>query len=231
MQFRIATYNIHKCRGLDWKESPARVLSVINEVAADVIALQEIFANQVSYFCNHLQVFHYFGVARKLAGREYGNVLFSRFPLAESRSYDLTVKRREPRQCLRTDLNLEADKILHIFAVHLGTSFFERRHQAQKLLSPEILRDPTLNGPRILLGDFNEWTRGRVTQALSQDLQSADLRLHAGRRRTYPGVLPFWHLDHVYYDKELQLNRFQIHKTQISLIASDHLPLVAEFKL
>src|SRR5262249_8541683 len=152
-------------------------------------------------------------------------------PLGECCSCDLTVKQREARQCLRVDLQVEPDKTLHIFAVHLGTSFFERRHQSDRLLSPEILQNPNLNGPRILLGDFNEWTRGRVTQTLSRDLQSADLRFHAGRRRTYPGVLPFLHLDHIYYDKELQLDRFRLHKTQTSLIASDHLPLVAEFKL
>src|SRR5579872_22139 len=39
---RIATYNIHKCRGLDRRIKPTRIVEVLCEVEADVIALQEV---------------------------------------------------------------------------------------------------------------------------------------------------------------------------------------------
>ncbi len=44
------------------------------------------------------------------------------------------------------------------------------------------------------------------------------------------GVLPFLHLDHVYYDDALELKRLTLHRSRTALIASDHLPLVADFQ-
>jgi len=32
--------------------------------------------------------------------------------------------------------------------------------------------------PKLVLGDFNEWTRGLATQMLNERLQSVDLRTH-----------------------------------------------------
>jgi endonuclease/exonuclease/phosphatase family metal-dependent hydrolase len=54
---------------------------------------------------------------------------------------------------------------------------------------------------------------------------------HTNRTRSYPGVLPFLHLDHIYFDPELRLQRFTLHRSRRSLIASDHLPLIADFML
>ncbi|PYX77171.1 MAG: hypothetical protein DMG66_07525 [Acidobacteria bacterium] len=39
---RVATYNIHKCCGLDRRVLPARIADVLLELDADVIALQEV---------------------------------------------------------------------------------------------------------------------------------------------------------------------------------------------
>jgi endonuclease/exonuclease/phosphatase family metal-dependent hydrolase len=111
----------------------------------------------------------------------------------------------------------------------LGTSFFERRRQAIRLLSSEIVVNRKLTGPRLVLGDFNEWTRGLVTRFLAAQLESADVRFHLQRKRTYPGMLPFFHLDHIYYDPELKLEALSLHRSPTALIASDHLPLVGDF--
>ena len=122
-------------------------------------------------------------------------------------------------------------EVVHLFNIHLGTAFVERRHQGRRLCSDAVLRDPRLTGPRVVLGDFNEWTHGLASRLLSQELRSADLRQHLRTRRTYPGALPFLHLDHVYYDHALELERLTLHRSRLSLVASDHLPLVADFKL
>jgi endonuclease/exonuclease/phosphatase family metal-dependent hydrolase len=42
IRIRLATYNIHKCRGLDRRTSPQRIAAVIAELDADVVALQEV---------------------------------------------------------------------------------------------------------------------------------------------------------------------------------------------
>src|SRR5207237_909762 len=61
--------------------------------------------------------------------------------------------------------------------------------------------------------------------------RSADLERFTGRRRTYPGILPLLHLDHIYYDHHLRLVDFAVHRSRKALLASDHLPLVADFAL
>jgi len=48
--------------------------------------------------------------------------------------------------------------------------------------------------------------------------------------RTYPGIPPLLHLDHFYYDPQLTLASFRLHRSPIALLASDHLPLVADFE-
>jgi endonuclease/exonuclease/phosphatase family metal-dependent hydrolase len=121
--------------------------------------------------------------------------------------------------------------VLHLFNLHLGTDFFERREQARKLVTPELIRPATLQGPRIVLGDFNEWTRGLVSHVLAAEFRSADIRVMLKQKRTYPGVFPFLHVDHIYYDEALLLESVHLHRSRMALIASDHLPLVAEFRL
>jgi endonuclease/exonuclease/phosphatase family metal-dependent hydrolase len=151
--------------------------------------------------------------------------------MIESNNHDISIVGREQRGCLRVDINLHQEDPLHIYNVHLGTSYTERRSQARKLLNDEILKNGNHAGPRVLLGDFNEWTRGLTSRLLTDHFQSADIRIHLGRTSTYPGVLPFLHLDHIYFDESLELQRALLHRSRTALIASDHLPVVADFRL
>ncbi len=234
---RVATYNIHKCRGLDRRVQPARIVKVLRELDADIVALQEVVSihgqherDQARYIAAELGLHFWLGENRRLYGGAYGNLLLSRFPLRATQNHDITVGRRERRGCLRADIDLEG-ATLHLFNVHLGTGFLERRQQIQKLISPGILNNSELQGVRIILGDFNEWTRGLASRLLSAYFQSVNLRTHLGRSRTYPGLFPFLHLDHIYFDAGLKLERLMLHRSRTALIASDHLPLVADFHL
>jgi endonuclease/exonuclease/phosphatase family metal-dependent hydrolase len=170
------------------------------------------------------------GENRRLHGGAYGNLLLSRFPLRAIHNHDITVSRRERRGCLRADIDFEG-KTLRLFNVHLGTSFLERRQQIRNLIGAGILHSSELEGVRIVLGDFNEWTRGLASRLLSAHFQSVDIRTHLGCSRTYPGLFPFLHLDHIYFDAGLKLERLMLHRSRTALIASDHLPLVADFHL
>jgi endonuclease/exonuclease/phosphatase family metal-dependent hydrolase len=236
---RVVTYNVHKCRGLDRRVRPGRVVEVLREVGADVIALQEVISHearsreedQARFIAEELGLDFHFGENRKHQGGAYGNVVLSRLPVSLVRNYDISVARREPRGCLRADLEVGDGRLLHVFNVHLGTAFIERRHQARKLIDAEILHNQELRGPRLMLGDFNEWTRGLTSRLLATSLESLDVRLHLGRARTYPGVLPLLHLDHIYFDSALRLEGVKLHKSRLALLASDHLPLVADFRL
>jgi endonuclease/exonuclease/phosphatase family metal-dependent hydrolase len=234
---RVATYNVHKCRGLDQRVRPDRIAEVLRQVDADVVALQEIFgesspegAAQAAYLAGELGMFLAFGENRKLQGAPYGNAVLSKFPLLGSENCNLSAPGREERGCLTVDIKI-GESPVHLFNVHLGTSYFERRSQAQMLVTPTLIKAARIEGPRIVLGDFNEWTRGLVSRVLAGEFRSADIRLMMDRKRTYPGFFPFLHIDHIYYDEDLILESVKLHRSRLALIASDHLPLVAEFRL
>lgn len=229
MLFRIATYNVHKCKGMDWRVSPARIAEVISRLDADALAVQEIVESQAANISARLEIPFVFGPARNHAGEPYGNAIFTKLPVTAPQNYDLTVAGREQRQCLHVSLSLPEDHGLDFFAVHLGTSFVERRYQARRLVSAEILGSDHYSSNRIVAGDFNEWTRGLATQLLGTHMRSADIAIHLKRGRTYPGIAPVMHLDHIYYDPNFELREMQLHRTPLSLLASDHLPLIATF--
>ena len=240
---RIVTYNVHKCRGLDRRVRPGRIASVLREIDADIIALQEVVSvedaaheqHQARFLAEELGFAYHIGENRRHKGGAYGNVVLSRYPVAGVCNHDITWRWREPRGCLRVDVKLEGPEdsgaLLHIFNVHLGTAFVERRHQGRKLVGEHILRSSELRGARVVLGDFNEWTHGLASRLLGTELRSADVRRHLPSGRTYPGAFPLLHLDHIYYDPVLELERLTLHKSFTALVASDHLPLVADFRL
>lgn len=236
-RIRAVTYNIHKCRGMDRRVRPGRIVDVLREIDADIIALQEVVsvegrgreADQARFIAEELGFDFAFGETRRLNGGRYGNVILSRFPIHGRHHYDISTGGREPRGCLRTDLRL-GRTTLHVFNVHLGTALLEHRAQARRLFQDGIVNHDDLTGPRIVLGDFNEWLRGATSRTLRPHLEWADIRRHLGRSRTYPGLLPVFHLDHIYFDADLALEHLHLHKGRKAVIASDHLPLAADFR-
>jgi endonuclease/exonuclease/phosphatase family metal-dependent hydrolase len=237
--FRVVTYNVHKCRGLDRRVKPDRIAAVLRETGGDVIALQEVLSiegrgheqHQARYIAESLGMEYRIGENRRLHGGAYGNVTLSCLPVVKAENFDITWRGRERRGCLRADVQLKEGGALHVFNIHLGTAFIERRFQGRRLVSDEILNHRELKGPRVIVGDFNEWTHGLASRLLSTHFKSADVRYHLRNARTYPGILPLVHLDHVYYDDSLELKRLTLHRSRTALIASDHLPLVADFTL
>lgn len=231
---RVATYNIHRCRGLDGRTVPARIADVIRSIEPDVIALQEVIGagpaagGQAEELGALLGMGWVMAPARHLRGSLFGNVVLSRYPIRHHAQYDVSWKTCEPRCCQRVDVAFDEDT-LHLYNVHLGTALLERRYQAGRLSA--IVHDHRVGIPKIVLGDFNEWMKGLATQTLSERLQSIDLRQHLRRRRTYPGVFPVLHLDHIYYEGEVEVVKLELPRTRLSLMASDHLPLVAELKV
>ncbi len=119
--------------------------------------------------------------------------------------YDLSWRTCEPRACQRVDLEIGPGRTLHVYNVHLGTAVLERRYQAPRLAS--YVHDRRVTAPKIILGDFNEWMRGLATQTLNSLFESIDIRAHLRRRRTYPGIFPVLHLDHIYYEGQVEVRK------------------------
>ena len=231
---RIATYNIHRCRGLDGRTRPGRIAGVLSDVDADVVALQEVFGAGPSGGGHAEEIGALLGMgwvmtpARQLRRHQFGNAVLSRFPITHHSGHDLSWKTCEPRRLQRVDVAVDGCT-LHVYNVHLGTAILERRHQAERLA--RIVSDRAVVGPKIVLGDFNEWMRGLATALLSSRLKSINLGEYLPRRRTYPGFLPLLHLDHIYYSGRVEIVSIELPRTRLSLVASDHLPLVADVRV
>lgn len=231
---RVATYNIHRCRGLDGRTRPERIAAVLKSIDADVIALQEVIGPGPTTGGHAEELGAMLGMgwvmapARQFRGHQFGNAVLSRLPIAQHLEHDLSWKTCEARRMQRVDV-ATANGTLHLYNVHLGTAILERRHQAQRLTT--IVCDRHTLGPKLVLGDFNEWMRGLATNLLSEKMNSVDLRNFLKRKRTYPGFLPILHLDHIYYAGKIEIVGVELPRTRLSLVASDHLPLVADVKI
>ncbi len=231
---RVATYNIHRCSGLDGRTSVSRIADVIRAIEPDVIALQEVVGASPTSPGHAEELGALLGMGwvmaptRHLRQALFGNVVLSRLPIVHHAQYDLSWKTCEPRGCQRVEIEV-GSHTLHLYNVHLGTAFLERRYQAGRLSA--IVHDRRIGQPKIVLGDFNEWMKGLATQMLSERLKSIDLRAHLRRKRTYPGVFPVVHLDHIYYEGTVEVTKLELPRTRLALMASDHLPLVADLKV
>ena len=232
---RVATYNVHRSRGLDQRTMPARIGAVVASLDADLVALQEVIGpghagdeGHIAEIAEAAGMEWVMAPTRHLKRHLYGNVVLSKFPVRDHARYELPSQRREPRCCQRVDVEV-GGHLLHFFNVHLGTGLMERRRQAVHLAN--ILDEFPGNGPRIMLGDFNEWLKGPATRVLTERLDSLDLTMHLRRRVTYPGLLPVLHLDHIYYRGIAEVVSVELPRTRRTLVASDHLPLVAELRV
>ncbi len=230
-RLRLATYNIHKCRGLDGRTRVDRIAEVLASLQADVIALQEVVGGgpeedgQAAALGARLGMGWVMDSVRLLRGKAYGNVVLSHFPIAHMQPCNLSCAKREPRGAMRVDLDVHGH-VLHLFNVHLGTAVLERRKQAPRLA--DFVADPHVRGPKVLLGDLNEWVKGLTSKTLGEMLEGVDISTHLWRRRTYPGVLPLFHLDHIYIAGGLEVEKVSFPRNKLTLMASDHIPLVVD---
>jgi len=235
VDIRVATYNIHRCRGMDRRTVPSRIVEVLRELDADVVALQEVIgagpagAGQAEEIGAALGMGWVMASVRHLRTHLFGNVVLSRLPIVHHAQYDLSWRTCESRACQRADLDLGAGELLHIYNVHLGTAVLERRYQARRLAS--YVHDSRVTGPKIILGDFNEWLKGLATSTLNGLFDSIDIYAHLKRRRTYPGIFPMVHLDHIYYEGHVEVRDVKLLRSRAALMASDHLPLAADLRI
>ena len=142
---RIATYNIHRCRGIDRRTSPARIAEVLRDIDADVIALQEVIgggpagAGQAEEIGAALGMGWVMTAVRQLRRHLFGNVILSRFPIAHHSHHDLSWRTGEARACQRADLDL-GQGTLAARTTHLGTAYWNGviRRRASLLMSTII---------------------------------------------------------------------------------------------
>jgi endonuclease/exonuclease/phosphatase family metal-dependent hydrolase len=234
----IASYNIHRGVGMDRRLDLARIADVIAETGADIVGLQEVIredgrehgrhdADHAAFLAARLGMEFVMGETRAHGRGTYGNAVLTRLPVVGSARCDLSWRTREARGCLRVDLGV-GGTVLHVFNCHLGLNLRERRSQLD-LLAGFIAVSHQLPGPRVLMGDFNEWHFGPITRGLRREFASPMRRLRL--RRTHPSWFPLFKLDRIYWDGALEGREFHVHRSRLARMASDHLPVLCRLEV
>ena len=222
MTFTVASYNIHRGVGLDGRVEVGRTAAVLEEIGADVVALQEVLRPQAEQLAERLQMGFAMGITRTCGGYPYGNAILTRLPVRGHDAFDLSRHRREPRGGLRLDTAF-GESPIHLFNVHLGLAIRERAQQVRMLVREHLGRTD-LSGLRVVAGDLNEWFPGAVGRALKRELMGFRIG------RTHPAPLPLFRLDRIYWDHGLCAERVHVHRSRLARVASDHLPVVARLR-
>jgi endonuclease/exonuclease/phosphatase family metal-dependent hydrolase len=220
----IASYNVHRCIGRDGRHDPSRVARVIDELQADVVALQEVDfryhvrqgLDQLKYLAAATGFESVWGPVLYGSRGQYGNGLLTRHEVLAVRGIDLSVPRHQRRGALDFDLLVHGAR-LRVIAAHLGLGLTERQTQVRRLLAALADHD---HRPIVLLGDFNEW------RPPSGPLR----RLHRrfGRTpgvRSFPSNFPLLALDRIWVQPRQALVALEVHNSTRARRASDHLPI------
>jgi endonuclease/exonuclease/phosphatase family metal-dependent hydrolase len=246
MRFRVLTYNIHRAIGVDRRFRPERIIRILESHEADIVLLQEVddgvprsremdlareLAAALGYA--HLAVGHNVALRK---GR-YGNATLSRHPILRERNIDLTVGMWKRRGCQHTAIALEGHasrRRLEVFNLHLGLSARQREGQVALLARSRELASLAPDVACLVGGDFNDW-RSRLSPLFTEGLKfrSATDRSSGGGRplHTYPAFFPRGPLDRIYYRGPLRLLSARRCRLRLSRVASDHLPVVADFEI
>ena len=223
---RLASYNLHKCRGMTGPHAPERNLEVIAGLGADVVALQEVdfrFGARpealprglvrdatglvpADFSCTGSQSLGWHGQTVLLRPELAGAAVVRRLPLPGI----------EPRGAIA--LRLPG---LTVVAVHLGLARSSRRAQLARLVAQAARIGA---GPVALMGDFNEWSDDCGLEPLAGWQVVAP-------GPTWPAPLPRLRLDRFALTRDIRVRGTGVQDDDAARRASDHLPIWAEIDL
>jgi endonuclease/exonuclease/phosphatase family metal-dependent hydrolase len=224
---KVATYNIRKAVGLDQRRDPARIISVLNEIDADIITLQEVdrrFGARVSALplamleaeTDWMPVPLHF---RPAAIGWHGNAILVRKGIEIRNAEPIEMPTLEPRGAVMAELSV-AGHALRVIGVHLDLSGLWRRRQVKALLAA-IDACPRLM-PTVMMGDFNQWSDSGALSELAfhhHRIVQTPKSFHTSR--------PVARLDRIIVSHEIGVVAADCHISPLSKQASDHLPIWA----
>lgn len=228
----FASYNVHKCVGIDGRYDPERVGAVIAEINPDVIALQEVdrrFGKRTARL-DLERVGRETGliavpVSNGHSGHGWhGNVVLVREGLVQD-IHQLKLPGLEPRGALVADIDLSCGPV-RVMAAHLGLLRQSRLLQVQMLLGHAGEDD---GRPVVMMGDFNEWRRRHRRSALHP------FGAHFGPLGrgvpSFPSYFPMLALDRIIARPHRILGEVMAHDSELARVASDHLPVKVRVRL
>ncbi len=245
----VASYNMRKAIGIDRRRRPERVLEVLREIDADVVALQEAdkrFGTRASAVPHALIDSHglykpvEFGVSHSRLAQAipFGETLESKLGLGTKNlgwhGNAILVKREvevigfealdlptlEPRGAVLAELNVRGQE-LRVVGMHLDLSGLWRKRQVMRILDHIARRHRPM--PTVIMGDTNEWREGSgVLKEFARGYTMADTGLSFHARR------PVVALDRIIVERSLTIVACGVHHSVAASKASDHLPVWAK---
>jgi endonuclease/exonuclease/phosphatase family metal-dependent hydrolase len=231
MLLKVASYNIRKAVGLDWRRRPERVLDVLNEIGADVVALQEAdrrFGSRLAALdpakVEKLTDYRVIRFAERPQSIGFhGNVILARKSMHVTAARPMALPHLEPRGAAVADLDI-GGRLIRVVGMHLGLTRKWRQLQTETIVSE--LRALEASMPTVLMGDLNE-----------PSLKSGVLRAFEQRHTiaapgpSYHATMPLFSLDRIIVTEDIAINQAGVHSSVLSREASDHLPIWAVLKL
>lgn len=241
-QFRIMTYNVHSCVGMDGRIYPERVARVIAQYQPDVVALQEIDVekvrtgqiHQAEVIARALEMEFHFHPSLMFEREKYGDAVLSRHPMKLIKAEQLPGMDEawlEPRGAVMVEIEAYG-RTFRLINTHLSLSRKERVLQAQALVGEAWVRYPGMESPVIVCGDFNAMPRSAVCRLLSRHLNDAQECGNGHRpQNTFFTRFPVGRIDHVFVDKRLKVEKVLVPSTHLTRETSDHLPLIVDIRI
>ena len=231
MQLKVASYNIRKAVGLDWRRRPARVLDVLNELGSDVVALQEVdrrFGSRISALDPELIEKHTDYRAIKFSHRPqslgyHGNVILARKAIRVIDARPMVLPHLEPRGAAVADLDF-GGKAIRVVGMHLGLTRKWRQLQTETIVNELRALEGSL--PTILMGDLNEPDlKSGVLRAFEQHHTSAACG------PSFHASMPVFTLDRIIVTEDILIGEAGVHRSALAREASDHLPIWATLQI
>jgi len=240
---RLLTYNIHRCVGVDRKLDVGRTAAVIAAQSPDIVALQEVDvgrartggADQAQRLAERLGMAFHFNAALTVEEERYGDAILTALPERLVKAGPLPghplLPRLEPRGALWVAVEIDGRE-LQVINTHLGLSPREQQIQAAALAGREWLGKVDHADPLMLAGDLNAIARTAAYKTFAMHLTES--RKAAPVRRpapTFPSRWPILAIDHVFVGHGVTVEAVTAPFDPLSRVASDHLPLVVDFRL
>ena len=235
---RLVTYNIHKgIGGHDRAYKLDRVLRVIDELAPDLVCLQEVSCHPprtdrhdqprlLHRQFSHMSMAFHQTVKWKHGG--YGNLILSRWPIYSRQHICLRHEERKPRGAQVAVMYTDQGP-MQLVNWHLGLMGPERHWQANRLLEhPAINQRAKL--PTLIAGDCNDWRNALDANVLAQH-RFNQITAPTAQFRSFPAFWSVLSLDKVFYRGDLSITSAHVVRTPLTRQASDHLPLVVDFNI
>ena len=239
---KVLTYNVRQFNVNGWSEEVKvgeRTMEFIKEKDPDVVSFQEYYPG----FSLDNKVYPYEYKVMMKANKNFGQVIFSKFPIISSGSLDFE---NSGNNGIYADIATPSDTV-RVYNMHfqsfrlspslgnlqkenskkllgrLGQAFEKQETQVAKFLNSEA----TSPYPVIVTGDFNNSATSYMYRKVKGDKIDAFAKAGSGTGATFWfDIIPL-RIDFILVDESLPVTNFDTYNVDLS----DHKPSMATFKL